>query len=109
MLIFCPQCGNMLTLKSDGGEQRFACRTCPYIFPITEELRTRTYMQRKEVDDILGGAKAWENVDSIDVPCPKCEHPRAYFLQIQIRSADEPMSTFYKCCDHDCQHQWREK
>lgn len=30
--------------------------------------------------------------------CPKCEHPRAYFMQIQTRSADEPMTTFYKCC-----------
>jgi DNA-directed RNA polymerase III subunit RPC11 len=30
----------------------------------------------------------------------------AYFMQIQIRSADEPMSTFYKCCK--CANQWRE-
>ena len=43
------------------------------------------------------------------VTCPKCEHPRAYFMQIQTRSADEPMSIFYKCCNHECQHQWNEK
>lgn len=42
------------------------------------------------------------------VTCPKCEHDRAYFMQIQIRSADEPMSIFYKCCNEACQHQWRE-
>lgn len=38
--------------------------------------------------------------------CPKCEHDRAYFMQIQTRSADEPMTTFYKCCK--CGHRWRE-
>ncbi|KAJ1501885.1 DNA-directed RNA polymerase III subunit RPC10 [Coelomomyces lativittatus] len=57
----------------------------------------------------MGNEKAWKNVDSIDVPCPKCEHPRAYFMQIQIRSADEPMSIFYKCCNLSCAHHWRER
>uniref|UniRef100_A0A8B9S7K4 DNA-directed RNA polymerase III subunit RPC10 n=1 Tax=Apteryx owenii TaxID=8824 RepID=A0A8B9S7K4_APTOW len=41
-------------------------------------------------------------------PCPKCEHPRAYFMQIQTRSADEPMTTFYKCCNAQCGHRWRD-
>lgn len=40
--------------------------------------------------------------------CPKCENNRAYFMQIQIRSADEPSSIFYKCCRNTCGHQWRE-
>ncbi len=40
--------------------------------------------------------------------CPKCEHPRAYFMQIQTRSADEPMTTFYKCCSPECGHRWRD-
>lgn len=42
------------------------------------------------------------------VTCPKCEHGRAYFMQIQIRSADEPSSIFYKCCNPSCNYQWRE-
>lgn len=41
-------------------------------------------------------------------PCPKCEHPRAYFMQLQTRSADEPMTTFYKCCRAQCGHRWRD-
>lgn len=41
-------------------------------------------------------------------PCPKCEHPRAFFMQIQTRSADEPMTTFYKCCSLQCGHRWRD-
>ncbi|XP_006766259.1 PREDICTED: DNA-directed RNA polymerase III subunit RPC10 [Myotis davidii] len=68
----------------------------------------RKYPKLKEVDDVLGGAAAWENVDSTAEPCPKCEHPRAYFMQLQTRSADEPMTTFYKCCNAQCGHRWRD-
>ena len=44
--------------------------------------------------------------DRCTATCPKCSNQRAYFMQIQIRSADEPMSTFYKCTA--CGAQWRE-
>ena len=36
--------------------------------------------------------------------CPYCEHDVAYFQQIQIRSADEPMTTFYRCAN--CERIW---
>lgn len=29
-------------------------------------------------------------------------------MQIQTRSADEPMTTFYKCCSLQCGHRWRD-
>ncbi|OLL23994.1 DNA-directed RNA polymerase III subunit RPC10 [Neolecta irregularis DAH-3] len=65
-------------------------------------------MKKKAVDDVLGGEKAWDNVDRTDAQCPNdsCNNQRAYFFQLQIRSADEPSSTFYKCTE--CAHQWRE-
>ncbi|XP_077940170.1 DNA-directed RNA polymerase III subunit RPC10, partial [Gasterosteus aculeatus] len=71
-------------------------------------VNNRKYPKLKEVDDVLGGAAAWENVDSTPETCPKCGHLRAYFMQIQTRSADEPMTTFYKCCQAQCGHRWRD-
>lgn len=62
----------------------------------------------QELDYIIGGAAAWENVDSTDAVCPKCSHGRAFFMQLQTRSADEPMTTFYRCCNHSCAHNWRD-
>ncbi|KXN68248.1 hypothetical protein CONCODRAFT_79818 [Conidiobolus coronatus NRRL 28638] len=97
----------MLTV-SKKGTHHFICNTCPYQYPISHSMVGRTHMKRKEVDDVLGGEAAWANVDATDVPCPKCEHTRAYFFQLQIRSADEPMTTFYKCCNQDCGNQWKE-
>jgi DNA-directed RNA polymerase III subunit RPC11 len=37
------------------------------------------HLDRKEVDDVMGGKDAWENVDDMAATCPKCSHDRAYF------------------------------
>ena len=92
--------------------------------PLLHQLVSYKFPALKKVDDVLGGQEAWKNVDSTEgtteythakfmfnsspETCPKCSHPRAYFLQIQTRSADEPMTIFYKCCGPECGHQWKE-
>lgn len=51
-------------------------------------------MKLKQVDDVLGGEGSWDNVDQTNAQCPSkdCEDGgRAYFFQLQIRSADEPV------------------
>lgn len=88
----------------------FVCSTCPYSCPITSSYQNKVHLssnKKKVVDDILGGAAAWENVDKTMTVCPMCHHTEAYFMQIQIRSADEPMSVFYKCVK--CNHQWNDR
>lgn len=64
------------------------------------------YLEQKEVDDVLGGPDAWKGVDQTDATCPKCDHNKAYYKQIQIRSADEPMTTFYMCSNSECGYKW---
>ncbi|XP_063227737.1 DNA-directed RNA polymerase III subunit RPC10 [Bacillus rossius redtenbacheri] len=108
MMLFCPNCGTLLALDEGAQCMRFSCLTCPYIYNVVQKVTSRIYPRLKEVDDVLGGAAAWDNVDSTEERCPACAHPRAYFMQIQTRSADEPMTTFYKCCNHECGHRWRE-
>ncbi|XP_076998481.1 DNA-directed RNA polymerase III subunit RPC10 isoform X2 [Tamandua tetradactyla] len=64
MLLFCPGCGNGLIVEEGQRCHRFACNTCPYVHNITRKVTSRKYPKLKEVDDVLGGAAAWENVDS---------------------------------------------
>lgn len=110
---FCPLDGTLLQvrygLSSTGGGGHFYCVTCPYscTIPKHNSITKTTILKVKQVDDILGGAKAWDNVDRTQAVCPVCHHHEAYFMQIQIRSADEPMSIFYKCVS--CSHQWNDK
>ncbi|XP_014245804.1 DNA-directed RNA polymerase III subunit RPC10 [Cimex lectularius] len=107
-MLFCPNCSSILIVEEYLGHLRYKCRSCPYIFNISKRNSERIYPKLKEIDDVLGGSAAWENVDATDERCPVCSHPRAYFMQIQTRSADEPMTTFYKCCNASCGHRWRE-
>ncbi|TGZ79151.1 hypothetical protein EX30DRAFT_309207 [Ascodesmis nigricans] len=113
MLLFCPQCSNTLTVSRTltTGTNRLECRTCPYEYVLTANRKfyERRAMKRKEVDDVMGGEGAWDNVDQTDAQCPnpdECDGTRAYFYMVQIRSADEPMTTFYKCTK--CGHKWKE-
>lgn len=106
-MLFCPHCGNTLLVESGETGLRFYCQTCPYIHAIQQAYRKVVPLQRKKVDDVLGGEDAWKNVDQTDATCPACGHGRAYFLQIQIRSADEPATIFYKCVK--CAKMWNDK
>jgi DNA-directed RNA polymerase subunit M/transcription elongation factor TFIIS len=69
---FCPTCANLLHVSQGSeGHHRFFCKTCPYVHAIKKAVAQRTYLQRKEVDDVLGGADAWKNVDQTEGQKPK--------------------------------------
>lgn len=72
MLLVCPQCSNILRVtkvpggdptETHVGQNRFECITCPYQFVLDRRYYERTYLKKKEVEDILGGKGAWDNVD----------------------------------------------
>jgi len=102
----CPSCSNTLTVSRasnssdpDGeSTNHFVCLTCPYQYPLNKRYFERRLLKRKEVDDIVGGASQWENAAKTEVQCPnqQCDNREAFFYQLQIRSADEPMTSFYK-------------
>ncbi|KAI9351740.1 hypothetical protein DFJ73DRAFT_830710 [Zopfochytrium polystomum] len=104
-MLFCPTCANMLLVKPGTEGNEMFCQTCPYVLRLEKPVRERTYFQRKDVDDVLGGSNdgGW---DETDVQCLKCDGTRASYMQLQIRSADEPMTTFYRC--RSCKYTWRE-
>ncbi|KAF7266587.1 RNA polymerase III subunit K [Rhynchophorus ferrugineus] len=109
MVAFCPFCSNILFVEENvSGNIQFTCNICPVYFPVKKNISYRSYYKLKEIDDVLGGEEAWKNVDSTEERCPKCGQDRAYFLQLQTRSADEPMTTFYRCCNNECNHNWRD-
>eukprot|EP01038_Epipyxis_sp_PR26KG_P014662 gene14662-19698_t len=104
---FCPRCGNLLLLEEGVHGIRFCCPTCPYLHTLRKVYSTNVKVSKKQVDDVLGGSDAWENVDRTTAKCPYCGCDTAYFMQIQIRSADEPSTTFYRCVQ--CSQQWNDK
>ncbi|KAJ7183290.1 transcription factor S-II-domain-containing protein [Mycena filopes] len=97
-MLFCPTCANMLTIYDSSGLNTWACQSCPYQFPITMQHTSRTYFKTKRAGDMRDVLQELESSASrTEVECQRCGHGYAYFNQLQIRSADEPMTIFYKC------------
>lgn len=107
---FCPWDGTILVLDNESNYSgyRFRCPICFYVDKIKADdtFILRTVYATKKVDDILGGDEAWKNVPETEALCPHCGNKRAYYMQLQTRSADEPMTVFYKCTK--CKEQWKE-
>lgn len=110
-MLFCPICCNALVARrgadTAGSGAALECGTCTYVHRPRARLERRVArLPRKAVDDVLGGAAAWDLADRTAAACDRCGHGEAFFFQMQTRSADEPMSTFYRCAE--CGHQWKE-
>ncbi|KAK4461369.1 hypothetical protein QBC42DRAFT_93755 [Cladorrhinum samala] len=109
-LLFCPYCANILILSrmATTGANSLQCRTCAYEHAIEKPLFSRKIFPKIEKEDVFGGPGAWDNADKAKVQCSSgdCNGIEAAFYQVQIRSADEPMTTFYKCMT--CGTRWRE-
>ena len=105
---FCPRDGALLMIECFEGSMRFFCQLCPYTYKVVRPIVYEVKLERKAVDDVMGGEEAWANVDQTEVICPKCANTQAYFFQLQIRSADEPMTTFYKCTSSVCGNRWKD-
>mmetsp|Transcript_13924 Transcript_13924/g.41475 ORF Transcript_13924/g.41475 Transcript_13924/m.41475 type:complete len:111 (-) Transcript_13924:35-367(-) len=107
---FCPHDGTLLQVHIDNrgtpaSELKFFCPVCPYIHKPSRKHSLDVPTCPKKVDDVMGGDAAWDDVDKTAAQCPACGHGEAFFMQIQIRSADEPMTQFFECID--CGHRWR--
>lgn len=106
-MLFCPYCHNLLLIEKSNST-RYFCKNCNYQYNINKEIVNYTYFEKKQLDSIYGVKEAWENVATTEATCKKCENDRAYFKEIQIRSADEPATLFFKCANIACGFEWRE-
>ena len=63
---------------------RFFCRTCPYVFQLKSKVTSEATLERKVVDDVLGGPDAWKNADqtegarALPATTTSCHHHRAH-------------------------------
>ncbi|KKY24171.1 putative rna polymerase iii subunit c11 [Phaeomoniella chlamydospora] len=111
---FCPNCSNALTiarlaptLEFPLGQNAFECRTCPYQFILDKPYYEKTVMAEKKIDDVMGATDLGsQSKTEIACPNPTCDSREAAFYQLQIRSADEPPTSFYTCTK--CLKAWRE-
>ncbi|CAD2217484.1 DNA-directed RNA polymerase III subunit RPC10 [Angomonas deanei] len=114
-MFFCPFCGTLLLLQEQ--ESSFVCSTCTYVHRIREGAPltiTHDFSDsNKKMDDIEDGMVSHDvsgEGQIITMNCQNekslCDSSKAYYIQVQMRSADEPPTTFFKCVK--CGFQWRQ-
>nr|GAT55805.1 predicted protein [Mycena chlorophos] len=96
-MLFCPTCANLLIIGDSSSINKCICQTCPYEFPITKQYTSRAKLNAKNVGVVRDVLKELEEgAARTEVECQSCGHGYAYFKQLQTRSADEPMTIYYK-------------
>jgi DNA-directed RNA polymerase III subunit RPC11 len=118
-MYFCPFCGSLLLLDKPD-LFRFSCPTCEYVVPVTETLTLSesfvVFNKKRDFGDdftSLSDSDQSTHAEGSQVTnarCesradPPCDSEKAWFIQVQMRSADEPPTTFFRCCK--CKFQWR--
>ncbi|MEM2052134.1 MAG: transcription factor S [Candidatus Caldarchaeum sp.] len=106
---FCPNCGKTLSPSKSGAKVILVCKKCGYKKQMVEE--KVVIKQVRSSSASRNAVTLVEQTDSplpttFDVICPTCGHNEAKWWTVQTRSADEPMTQFFRCVK--CGHTWRE-
>ncbi|KAJ3433691.1 DNA-directed RNA polymerase iii subunit rpc10 [Anaeramoeba flamelloides] len=112
MAQFCSVCGNLLLLTYSAGEVGdiiLVCQTCPYQKKVRKTQIFNVPLPKIEEKMMLIGEDSFEGAQTTNnASCPKCGGSKAWFFQLQIRSADESPTTFFKCANKACSIKWKE-
>ena len=103
---FCPSCGNLLLMDTTNSSLQLKCRSCSYMMGFQGTRSRKIPTTKMEVVPIDAGNENTDFQNKAEARCEKCGHNEAYFIEIQIRSADEPSTIFYTCCK--CGYKWRD-
>ncbi|ESK95578.1 dna-directed rna polymerase i kda polypeptide [Moniliophthora roreri MCA 2997] len=113
-LLFCPTCGSLLKLPEDS-EPNVICDQCGHQEPATSyeniEVTTRSHPDafpsplRQKRKTQTKSHDSGDKGTMVDEKCPACGHMKAFYKEMQTRSADEGATIFYTCAD--CKHGWK--
>jgi len=106
-LEFCPECESMLRLHKENGKSILKCK-CGYKKVVNEEstatdTNSVQKLQKNEIEIIDSEIGT---LPTKTEECPKCGNKKAFYWQLQTRSGDEAMTTFFRCTK--CKFTWRE-
>ncbi len=102
---FCPRCESFLTTQRRSSDVVLVCRKCGYVKKPSQDIVA--HKQKKNKKSVVMADEEKEVLPKVtDVHCPQCGNREAYWWSVQTRSADEPMTQFFRCTQ--CGHTWRE-
>lgn len=107
--MFCPKCKTMMIPKTEKDGKYYVCRNedCGYKEPI-KGIETIASSRPEGGDIAIVSGDVVTQPKTRDVRCPYCGYAEATYTIQQTRSADEPPTTIYRCCNPKCYKTWRE-
>lgn len=105
---FCPKCGAMCVSTKEKGKTILICRKCGHkIKKGYKPARVKGSVKHSPMDDVVVIGEEKEGaLPRTKATCRKCGNTEAFWWLQQMRSGDEPPTTFFKCTK--CGHCWRE-
>ena len=110
-LEFCPECDTMLRIYKEKGKSVLKCR-CGYNKNVDVDNQSEITPKQVETaknSEIKGIEIIDDNIGTLPTKteeCEKCGNKTAYYWQVQTRSGDEAMTTFFRCTK--CRFTWLE-
>jgi len=98
--MFCKKCGSILMPKKGV----LICSSCGTRAESIPTRLTEKSAVKKNVEVYEEGSD--NTLPLGDADCDKCGHKKAFFWDVQTRSADEPSTRFFRC--EKCKHTWRD-
>lgn len=102
-MLFCPKCKSIMRPVQEGKKKVLKC-SCGYSAKGDVKIAEKT--KKKELS--IGVVEKEEQIYAkTEAECPKCGNKEAYNWEQQMRAADEPPTSFFKCTK--CNYTWRDK
>ncbi|MFX1513342.1 MAG: transcription factor S [Promethearchaeota archaeon] len=107
--MFCEKCGGLLIPRKD--EEDNVLMVCPACGDKRRANQSDSFSVSRRIlhnerDETIIIEEEDITLPATDIICPKCENNKAFYQQMQTRSADESMTMFYRCTK--CKYTWRD-
>ena len=95
-ILFCSKCGSILDLSQQEGSPK--CQFCGHKVNISLFPKKTTEVKLETIFDKTAKLeeRRAEVFTKVDEACPKCGNPEMMYYTMQLRSADEGQTVFYK-------------
>lgn len=104
-MLFCPFCSSILVVEKQATGNGLCCRLCVYTYTVVQDMvETESVTPKKS--EAVGDDEELRFAAKCEKKCSGCGCEEAMFIEMQTRSADEPMTIFYQCTV--CRRTWRE-
>ena len=101
---FCNECENILDIKFADNIFINSCSCCPFVKELEYREEKIYFAKENELQVLEDNLEKYASI--CEKECSKCKNDKAAYYELQTRSADEPMTIFYKCTS--CKFVWKE-